>query len=54
MEEAARRAEEEAEAAKRRALEEERARARAEVDGMAQTVDMAPEKVGTMMKEFEG
>ena len=53
-EEAARRAEEEAEAAKRRALEEERARARAEVDGMAQTVDMAPEKVGTMMKEFEG
>ena len=53
-EEAARRAEEEAEAAKRRALEEERARARAEVDGMAQTIDMAPEKERTMMKEFEG
>ena len=51
---AAKRAEEEAEAAKKKALEEERARARAEIGGMAQTVDMAPEKVGSMMKEFEG
>ena len=43
-----------ARAAKKKALEEERARARAEIGGMAQTVDMAPEKVGSMMKEFEG
>ena len=48
----ARRAEEEAEAAKKRAVEEERAKARAELDAAGQTVDMEGQREA--MKEFEG
>ena len=49
---AAVRAAEEAEAAKKKAIEDERAKQRAELDGMGSTVNMEAQRAA--MKEFEG